>query len=203
MPRISEGRRAARRTDIVDAARRCFARNGFHQTSMPDLLAEAGVSAGAFYRYFASKDEVILEIAAEAFGSLVGSIDGLLASEPAPDVPGLLAAMTRPLQGTSFGERGVDLDDMLRCGVQAWGETVRNETLRARAQHGFDVVGERLTEALTRGQEAGRVPADAVPADVARLIMAILPGLLVQRVVFDEKDPAAVVRAASALMASR
>jgi AcrR family transcriptional regulator len=200
MPRISEERREARRTEIVDAALRCFARNGFHQTSMPELLAEAGVSAGAFYRYFASKDEVILEIAAEAFGTLVGAVDGLLAEDPAPDVPGLLTAMSRPLRGTTFGDRGVDLDDMLRCAIQAWGETVRNEVLRDRAQRGFDAVIERLTEALTRGQEAGRVPDGVVPGDAARLIMAILPGLLMQRVVMQEKDAAAVLRTAGILM---
>ncbi|MGW1752180.1 TetR family transcriptional regulator [Streptomyces sp. NPDC002092] len=47
MPRITPERREAKRAEIVAAARRCFARGGFHQTSMPDIAAAAGVSAGA------------------------------------------------------------------------------------------------------------------------------------------------------------
>ncbi|MFJ9341987.1 helix-turn-helix domain-containing protein [Streptomyces sp. NPDC101733] len=46
VPRITDERRAANRAQIVAAARRCFSRDGFHQTSMPDIAAEAGVSAG-------------------------------------------------------------------------------------------------------------------------------------------------------------
>ena len=66
MPRITPERREAKRAEIVAAARRCFSRDGFHQTSMPDIAAEAGVSAGAPYRYFASKEEIILAIAGDA-----------------------------------------------------------------------------------------------------------------------------------------
>src|SRR5689334_6249736 len=59
VPRLTDERREARRAEIVAAARRCFARDGFHQTSMPDIAREAGMSAGAFYRYFPSKEDVI------------------------------------------------------------------------------------------------------------------------------------------------
>jgi AcrR family transcriptional regulator len=47
MPRITQERRDAKRANIVAAARRCFSRDGFHQTSMPEIAREAGVSAGA------------------------------------------------------------------------------------------------------------------------------------------------------------
>ena len=52
MPKVSDAHRAARRRQILDAARRRFVRNGFHATSMQDIFAEAGLSAGAVYRYF-------------------------------------------------------------------------------------------------------------------------------------------------------
>jgi AcrR family transcriptional regulator len=51
------------RAHILAAARRCFVRNGFHQTSMQDLMREAATSSGAIYRYFDSKDAMILAIA--------------------------------------------------------------------------------------------------------------------------------------------
>src|ERR1700759_1025601 len=77
VPRISAERRQANRAQIVAAARRCFSRQGFHQTSMPDIAAEAGVSVGAPYRYFSSKEEIILEIAGDAFRMIFDPVERL------------------------------------------------------------------------------------------------------------------------------
>ncbi len=52
-----------RREEILDAAQRCFARAGFHQTSMQEIYAEARMSPGGLYRYFASKEAIIAGIA--------------------------------------------------------------------------------------------------------------------------------------------
>lgn len=52
-----------RRRQILDAALDCFRRRGFHQTSMQEICAAAGISAGALYRYFGSKAEIITAIA--------------------------------------------------------------------------------------------------------------------------------------------
>src|SRR5580700_9107537 len=73
MPKVSQQYRDARRDQILDAAKRCFLRDGFHATSMQDLFAEAGLSSGAVYRYFASKDDVIHAVAAEDPGASVGA----------------------------------------------------------------------------------------------------------------------------------
>nr|BFE67761.1 hypothetical protein GCM10020092_010620 [Actinoplanes digitatis] len=55
VPRVSEDHLTARREQILAAARLCFLRNGLHNTSMQDLIQEAGLSVGAVYRYFKSK----------------------------------------------------------------------------------------------------------------------------------------------------
>src|SRR5881275_1899156 len=52
-----------RRSQILEAAIVCFARRGFHQTSMHDISAEAGISVGLIYRYFANKEAVIAAMA--------------------------------------------------------------------------------------------------------------------------------------------
>lgn len=52
-----------RRRQILDAARRCFARSGFHGASMQEICAEAKMSPGGLYRYFRSKDDMIEAIA--------------------------------------------------------------------------------------------------------------------------------------------
>src|SRR5438128_8006512 len=52
-----------RKTQILDAALVCFAKRGFHQTSMHDISAEAGISVGLIYRYFENKEDVISAMA--------------------------------------------------------------------------------------------------------------------------------------------
>jgi TetR/AcrR family transcriptional regulator, repressor for uid operon len=54
-----------RRAHILDAARTCFSRAGFHRTSMQEICAEAKMSPGGLYRYFVSKDAIIEAIAEE------------------------------------------------------------------------------------------------------------------------------------------
>src|SRR5216110_1869083 len=54
---------ADRRDEILVAAQTCFARAGFHQTSMQEICTEAGMSPGNLYRYFRSKEDIIAGIA--------------------------------------------------------------------------------------------------------------------------------------------
>src|ERR1044072_1008423 len=65
MPKVSDDYLAARRQQILDAAAACFARDGFHRTSMQDIVRESGISAGLVYRYFAGKDDMIAAIVTE------------------------------------------------------------------------------------------------------------------------------------------
>ena len=51
-----------RRPQILDAAEACFTRSGFHRTTMQDVAGEAGMVPGNLYRYFASKDALILAL---------------------------------------------------------------------------------------------------------------------------------------------
>src|SRR5438034_11251007 len=52
-----------RRSQILDAALVCFGQRGFHQASMHDISAEAGISVGLIYRYFENKEAVISAMA--------------------------------------------------------------------------------------------------------------------------------------------
>jgi len=65
MPRVTNAHRESRRRQILDASIECFAREGFHRTSMAQIIAEAGVSAGTIYLYFTSKEEIVEAIAEE------------------------------------------------------------------------------------------------------------------------------------------
>lgn len=74
MPRPSAKHR------IENAALRLFARQGVAQTSVRDLAAAAGVSEGALYRHFPSKDEMVRVMFAERYGELAGVLARLAGS---------------------------------------------------------------------------------------------------------------------------
>lgn len=62
MPKVNQAHLDARRQQILDAARTRFADYGFARTSMADIVAEAGLSTGAIYRYFRSKEELVIAV---------------------------------------------------------------------------------------------------------------------------------------------
>ncbi|GAA4547959.1 TetR/AcrR family transcriptional regulator [Amycolatopsis samaneae] len=191
MPRITPERREAKRAEIVAAARRCFSRDGFHQTSMPDIAAEAGVSAGAPYRYFASKEEIILAIAGDAFRLIFAPVERLAAGTSAASVADLVTASLEALSAetvTDAAGNTVPVEELLRCAVQTWSELLRNDTVRARAVEGFESVRRGIADALRRGQAAGTVPPTVPPERGARVVMGLLHGFLLQRVAFDLAD---------------
>jgi AcrR family transcriptional regulator len=83
MPKVSQAHLDARRQQIVDAARTRFASHGFAHTSMADIVAESGLSNGAIYRYFTSKEEIIVAVCEQAGRALpreltVESVGGFL-----------------------------------------------------------------------------------------------------------------------------
>jgi TetR/AcrR family transcriptional regulator, fatty acid metabolism regulator protein len=64
-----------KRRQILDAAIRVFARQGFHSTRVSDIADEAGVAYGLVYHYFRSKDEVLNELFSERWSLLLAAIE--------------------------------------------------------------------------------------------------------------------------------
>ena len=83
VPRISDQDRAVRRQRIVDAAWRRLATNGYHETTIDDVCDEAGVSKGAFYGYFETKQALFLALLEEETEALNG-VAGELAEQELP-----------------------------------------------------------------------------------------------------------------------
>jgi TetR/AcrR family transcriptional regulator, fatty acid metabolism regulator protein len=70
----SEGRAADKRRQILDAAIRVFARQGFHSARVSDIAEEAGVAYGLVYHYFDSKDQMLNELFTERWALLLAAI---------------------------------------------------------------------------------------------------------------------------------
>lgn len=196
MPRVTDEHREQRRQQILDAARRCFARDGFHQTSMTDLLDEAGLSAGAFYRYFQSKDEVIVLIAQQGLGHLGAILEHLATTGTASSLGEILAEVVHGMVRVDRGE----LAHLFPTAVQGWGEALRNEDLRASIHEGFATAHSHLVALITASQDAGRVRASLDPHEAARVVFALIPGFIVQHTVVGDIDPDAFAHAVIAVL---
>ena len=70
MPRVNQAHADARRAQILGAARSLFTDVGFARTSITDLVEASGLSVGAIYRYFSSKDEIVRAICEQSSGAL-------------------------------------------------------------------------------------------------------------------------------------
>jgi TetR/AcrR family transcriptional regulator, fatty acid metabolism regulator protein len=73
-----------KRRQILDAAIRVFARQGFHATRVADIADEAGVAYGLVYHYFKSKDEVLNELFTERWSLLLAAIEEVDAQAISP-----------------------------------------------------------------------------------------------------------------------
>jgi AcrR family transcriptional regulator len=81
-PDVSE----ERRNQILEAAMAVFARQGFDQARMDDIAQEAGLSKGALYLYYKSKDAIISAILQFFFSRAMKKLQGFLESEEPPSV---------------------------------------------------------------------------------------------------------------------
>ena len=177
---------AARREQILDAAEACFVRNGFHRTTMSDLAREAAMSQGNFYRYFASKEDIVLAMAERdrARGAA------------------LVAEMERE------GDRRASLNGILErfftgitreaavLRLDLWAETTRNPAIAALVDR---------SEAEAREWLCGMFSALAAspacePASMFEAVNPLMKGIVVGRAILPGYDPAPAVAHLQALI---
>jgi AcrR family transcriptional regulator len=172
---VAESYLQSRRRQITDAAIRCFARDGFHRTTMQDIVAETGLSAGAIYRYFPAKEDIVAAIAAEYRAPETTAFAAAMAEQ---DVGVALRSLVRAILG-----RLADASEQRwrRITVQVWAEALRDERVMRIVRDGLDQPLALLAELIRRGQRDGRVSPDVDPLGTARVCAAIFEGLVLQQ----------------------
>src|SRR5262245_53007014 len=192
MPKISDARREARRTQILEAFRRCVAREGFHRTSMAAVIHEAGLSAGAVYGHFKSKTALIHAVSQEVLGFATSQLRELA------DRPGRVTV--EEVYGTFllsalevYGEVTPSI------AVQVWAELGRDDEVRHMAANHLENLREVLAILVTRCQASGTLP-PGDPQKMARAVLGLLPGYVLQQVVHRDLSPADYVEGAVALV---
>ncbi len=194
MPRVSEAHLAARRQQILDAAVRCFVRNGFHQTSMQDVIKEADLSVGAFYRYFKSKNELIMAITSTKIGEITGILDHLLALDPMPPIPAFLDELLVQVEKTLTADRTVVI------AIQVWGEATHDEEVAGVVRDVYGHIRGRMVRLAERARAAGHLPADADTFGTGSVMFGMVQGYILQRILVGGVDRETYLAGARALI---
>ncbi|GAB2605647.1 TetR/AcrR family transcriptional regulator [Streptomyces capparidis] len=184
MARVSQQHLDARRRQILDGARRSFTRNGFHATSMQDVLREVDLSAGAVYRYFRSKNDLIEAIAVEAMDSIRAAFESVMSTEPLPPLDRVLGQVLRQV----FGEDEEDPAAFPRLVLQVWSETLRNPELARSLSRSYVELRDAWSGLVVAYQRDGRLRGDIPEDDVARLLIGTVQGYLTQQALFGDVD---------------
>ena len=194
MARVTEAHVEARRNQIVDAAWACFARKGYHQTTMQDIASEAGISAGAIYRYYPSKEAVLKAINDRSQEMSRAMVEWARSQAQGPlGVLGVIGqAMYSIFNDPMF-------DAATRVNIEIWPEFIRNEELAARLRQEFTFWRTVVSQLLREAQERGEVRAGVDPEAVSILLICAWEGLRNLRLV--DRESFTIERQLAAILA--
>jgi TetR/AcrR family transcriptional repressor of uid operon len=158
-----------RQTQILDAALICFAKRGFHQASMHDISAEAGISVGLIYRYFENKEAVISAMAdrhkkeiydmlarARQAPTLFESLEILFTAHCCENEPSVISAFV----------------------VDLYAEASRNPQVADLVRDVLKTAMDGVTELIARAKEVQSAEHGLTPAELSELIFAVARGML-------------------------
>lgn len=175
-----------RRQQILTAAMSCFAKRGFHQTSMHDISAEARISVGLIYRYFENKEAVISAMADRHKAEIQGVL------ERARQAPTLLESL-EILFTAHCCENSPNVQSAFV--VDLYAEASRNPQVADLVQDVLQTAMEGVTDLIARSPEADAARHGLTPRELSELIFAVARGMLMRDVLQPHELPAAERRA--------
>jgi AcrR family transcriptional regulator len=167
MPKISAERRTERREQILDAARRCFAEHGYEGATVVRLEEATGLSRGAIFNYFGSKEELFVELAVQDTTRL----SNLWVNEG-------LEAVVREIMELDPAWLGVYLELIRRVRTDA--------DFRARIEQRQQEVVPVNRARIEEAQRSGEFRDDLEAKEIGVFVNLVLNGLALQRAQGDE-----------------
>ena len=155
-----------RRAEILNAAQACFGKSGYHDTKMDDIVRATGLSKGALYWHFKSKEEIFLALFEQFETAIFGAWDQLSTGD-ALDALRLQSeiVLVQLLRDPSL--------------VEIWSEFLKHKSARDRFAKIYETSRAGLQATIQAGIEAGVIaPCDAQHA--AASVTAVIEGLLLQ-----------------------
>ena len=196
-PKVSEEHMEERRNQILDAAVATFSQKGFHQTTIEDIRLEGGLSRGAVYHYFKSKEDIIDGIRQRS----AQQAEAIFAEgAEASDAESTLLSLINATISTMASPWSVEAN---RLALFLWAESLVNERIMAGQLPAFKPYLGVVAEAVSKVQVAGRLDPNLDPQAVARVIVGAMIGLQVQLTWEPDIDIGASLRAFTSMVMGR
>ncbi len=173
-PKVSEEHLEDRRNQILDAAVSTFSAKGFHQSTIEDIRLEAGLSRGAVYHYFKTKEDIIDGIRnrsqqkADDIFEEVAKIEGA-GSSLMNLIDATLANMVSP--------QSIEAN---RLALFLWAESLVNQRIMDGQMPAFTPYLDVLAASVEEDQATGSLDPKLDPQAAARVIVGAMIGLQIQ-----------------------
>jgi len=169
MPRTADPELAeTRRAEILDAATACFVKRGIHQTTMREIIGQAGLSAGAVYSYFESKDTIIEALAARDRAGIYELATHLEASGNASQA--IIEAVYAIIEECTY--------EVARLGIEFLAEAGRNGTVKAALERNDRALRDAFAGAIKRGMASGTIKCDLPESALLETVVALYEGFM-------------------------
>ena len=184
---LPERRALETRKRILDAANVVFARRGYGGASVDEILAEAGLSKGAFYHHFQSKEALFQVLLADRARQCTERMAESITpgASVAESVHAMLSAGWTFLTADP-GWAGIQMEFWVHATRERWAQEAMAESLQQCQSF--------LSNAIADAQKTGRITSELDPEVAARLMLALNDGIMVQwRIQPDDVDPLELV----------
>jgi len=192
LPKLKPATQVARRAHILDAAEQCFAAQGFHRTTMQDICKAAGVSAGAVYVYFTSKEDLIAGICERDRAKLAGELAELA------EAPDLLAALGQLARHYAVEQPAYKRVLVIEMGL----ESTRNAAIASIFQSVDRFCMDSFAKLFERARAEGRIAPTLDSQTLAQVVATIGDGLFWRRAIDPNHDPKPLIETFLALIST-
>jgi AcrR family transcriptional regulator len=182
MPKLKPEELQSRRLEIIEAARACFLRSGFHQTTTDEICREASITPGGLYHYFTSKDELIAAVIEHSARAAVDRMRNIV--EEADSTESAFRQAVGFLQQTLIDP---DIDNVARLDVEIWAESFKSPKLAERNASMWTLRLRWLEAMVETGIRDGIFDQTVSPKPMASLMLAVLIGLRTGRLILGEE----------------
>jgi AcrR family transcriptional regulator len=154
-----------KRRDILDAAFRCFIKDGFHGASTTDICAAAKISPGHLYHYFPSKEAIVEAMVDIGLTNAAADLGRISAA------PDFIEALVKYLEQVGLRHRIAQV-----LSLDALAEAARNpQFAKIVEKHGSEM-RDLLVDFIGKAQHKGQIDPALDPATTANILIAIIDG---------------------------
>jgi AcrR family transcriptional regulator len=174
-PKLKPETLEKRKAHILKAALTCFARKGYHQTTMDDIVQQAGLSKGGVYWHFGSKKELFLAL----FESVIGGTEAVMQAAVASDVISAREKLNAMLDMFVTFTTAEEFQEIMPLLIDVWAQNWQDADVNEVAVGVYNRFRQPLVQLIQEGVASGEFKPVNTEA-LTSILFAIYDGLMVQ-----------------------